>query len=263
MLERTGVLIEDEHALARLARRRPPRRRGDEPRALPAHGRGEGARDGTLRASRSTTATARRYATLEGDHVHFVPASSALRILDRQHPGGARAEHRRLRRVREARRRAQEHRLPLDRLHPQGHPAGHRRRLAALPGARALEAADRLRAPSPPGACRAWARSWRCFRERQGRPGEEADGDLHLLPEHAAALGRGPDREHHGLRGVGHPHRDRARAAARDDLARRPRSARSCCTRPRCSRGSPSRRSCGPVRRCSSAARRRPSTCSS
>jgi trimethylamine--corrinoid protein Co-methyltransferase len=53
----------------------------------------------------------------------------------------------------------------------------------------------------------------------QGRPREEADGDLHLLPEHAAALGRGPDREHHGLRGVGDPDRGGAGAAARHDLA--------------------------------------------
>ena len=58
------------------------------------------------------------------------------------------------------------------------------------------------------------------FRAGKRGPGAQADGHLHLLPEHAAALGRGPGREHHGLRRVGHPDRDRAGAAARHDLAR-------------------------------------------
>lgn len=83
VLERTGVLIEDEHALARLAtvglvadpatsRVLFPRKVVEQalataPSAVELHDR-----DGA------------RAATLEGDRVHFVPASSALRVLDRR-----------------------------------------------------------------------------------------------------------------------------------------------------------------------------------
>jgi trimethylamine---corrinoid protein Co-methyltransferase len=83
VLERTGVLIEDEHALKRLAevgitahkdtsrvtfpRKIVEKAIADAPSSVVLHDR-----DGEP------------YATLEGDRVHFVPASSALRILDRK-----------------------------------------------------------------------------------------------------------------------------------------------------------------------------------
>ncbi len=82
VLERTGVLIEDERALARLRsiglaadpetsrvtfpRAIVERALADAPSAVELHDR-----DGEP------------YATLAGDRVHFVPASSALRVLDR------------------------------------------------------------------------------------------------------------------------------------------------------------------------------------
>ena len=81
MLEKTGVLIEDAHALARLATSASGRR-GDAPGPLPA----QGVEKALATAPSSVTLHDRDgkpYATLEGDHVHFVPASSALRILDR------------------------------------------------------------------------------------------------------------------------------------------------------------------------------------
>jgi trimethylamine--corrinoid protein Co-methyltransferase len=83
VLEKTGVLIEDEHALKRLAaagisadaetsrvtfpRRVVEKAIADAPKSIVLHDR-----DGEPNA------------TLEGDRVHFVPASSALRILDRK-----------------------------------------------------------------------------------------------------------------------------------------------------------------------------------
>ncbi|HEY6548551.1 MAG TPA: trimethylamine methyltransferase family protein, partial [Vicinamibacteria bacterium] len=83
VLELTGVLIEDPHALERLAqagihadqatsrvtfpRATVERALADAPSSITLHDR-----DGAA------------YATLEGDRVHFVPASSALRILDRK-----------------------------------------------------------------------------------------------------------------------------------------------------------------------------------
>ncbi len=83
MLEKTGVLVENPHAFARLVdvgfqgneethRITFPRKALDEalasaPSSLTLHDR-----DGNPSA------------TLEGDEVHFVPASSALRILDRK-----------------------------------------------------------------------------------------------------------------------------------------------------------------------------------
>ncbi|MFI4945335.1 MAG: trimethylamine methyltransferase family protein, partial [Burkholderiales bacterium] len=83
VLEKTGVLIEDEHALARLAtiglsvdaatsrvlfpRKVVEKALATAPSSVALHDR-----DGAP------------YATLEGDRVHFVPASSALRVLDRR-----------------------------------------------------------------------------------------------------------------------------------------------------------------------------------
>jgi trimethylamine--corrinoid protein Co-methyltransferase len=83
VLEKTGVLIEDEHALKRLAaagivadaetsrvtfpRAVVEKAIKDAPKSVVLHDR-----DGAP------------YATLEADRVHFVPASSALRVLDRK-----------------------------------------------------------------------------------------------------------------------------------------------------------------------------------
>ena len=83
VLERYGVLIEDEHALKRLAKA----------------GLDAGAEDHRVRMPRTLVEKAVKdapssitlynregepSAVLEGDNVHFVPASSALRILDRK-----------------------------------------------------------------------------------------------------------------------------------------------------------------------------------
>ncbi|NJD31765.1 MAG: hypothetical protein FIB04_07755, partial [Gammaproteobacteria bacterium] len=83
VLERTGVLIEDERALARLA---PLGMVAD-----PASGRVRFPRAVVERALASAPSSATLHdrdgapaAVLEGDNVHFVPASSALRILDRR-----------------------------------------------------------------------------------------------------------------------------------------------------------------------------------
>jgi len=83
VLERTGVLIEDEHALARLATV------GLAPDA--ASGRVLFPRAVVEQALASVPSSivlhdrdGEPYATLEGDRVHFVPASSALRVLDRK-----------------------------------------------------------------------------------------------------------------------------------------------------------------------------------
>jgi trimethylamine--corrinoid protein Co-methyltransferase len=82
VLERTGVLIEDEPALARLSKlglaADPATSRVRFPRAVV---------EGALASTPSSVVLHDRdgepYATLEGDRVHFVPASSALRVLDR------------------------------------------------------------------------------------------------------------------------------------------------------------------------------------
>jgi trimethylamine--corrinoid protein Co-methyltransferase len=83
VLERTGVLIEDEHALKRLATV------GLAPDA--ASGRVLFPRKVVEKALASAPSAVKLhdrdgepYATLEGDRVHFVPASSALRVLDRK-----------------------------------------------------------------------------------------------------------------------------------------------------------------------------------
>jgi trimethylamine--corrinoid protein Co-methyltransferase len=81
VLERTGTLIEDEKARARLAelglRADAETQRVTYPRALV---------EKALATSPSSITLFRRdgeeHATLEGDRVHFVPASSALRVLD-------------------------------------------------------------------------------------------------------------------------------------------------------------------------------------
>src|SRR5262245_26976128 len=83
VLERTGVLIEDEHALARLGKiglhPDPESSRVTFPRAIV---------EKALETAPSSVVLHDRdgapYATLEGDRVHFVPASSALRVLDRR-----------------------------------------------------------------------------------------------------------------------------------------------------------------------------------
>ena len=83
VLERTGVHIEDEHALARLAKAGIA---GDKvtsrvtfPRSVVEQAL-EDAPSGITLHDRDGNPAAR----LEGDNVHFVPASSALRILDRK-----------------------------------------------------------------------------------------------------------------------------------------------------------------------------------
>jgi trimethylamine---corrinoid protein Co-methyltransferase len=83
VLERTGVLIEDERALKRLA--------GVGLAADPASGRVLFPRASIERALATAPPAVTLHdrdgtvaAVLEGDNVHFVPASSALRVLDRR-----------------------------------------------------------------------------------------------------------------------------------------------------------------------------------
>ena len=83
VLERTGVLIEDERALKRLA--------GVGLAADPASGRVLFPRASIERALATAPSAVTLHdrdgtvaAVLEGDNVHFVPASSALRVLDRR-----------------------------------------------------------------------------------------------------------------------------------------------------------------------------------
>jgi trimethylamine--corrinoid protein Co-methyltransferase len=82
VLERTGVLIEDEHALARLQKiglAASPDGRVTFPRKIV---------ENALESAPSSVVLHDRdgapYATLASDRVHFVPASSALRVLDRR-----------------------------------------------------------------------------------------------------------------------------------------------------------------------------------
>ena len=83
VLERTGVHIEDEHALARLAKvglvADPATSRVLFPRALVEKALADAPSSITLHDREGNPA-----ARLEGDNVHFVPASSALRVLDRK-----------------------------------------------------------------------------------------------------------------------------------------------------------------------------------
>jgi trimethylamine--corrinoid protein Co-methyltransferase len=83
VLERTGVLIEDPHALERLAQAGihadPATSRVTFPRATVERALADAPSSITLHDREGAA-----YATLEGDRVHFVPASSALRILDRK-----------------------------------------------------------------------------------------------------------------------------------------------------------------------------------
>jgi len=83
VLERTGVLIEDEHALKRLATvgLAPD---GASGRVLFPRKVVEKAIASTPSAVKLHDRDGEPYATLEGDRVHFVPASSALRVLDRK-----------------------------------------------------------------------------------------------------------------------------------------------------------------------------------
>lgn len=83
VLEKTGVLIEDESALARL--------RGAGIVADPASGRVLFPRAAIERALATAPSSVTLHdrdgqpaAVLQGDDVHFVPASSALRVLDRR-----------------------------------------------------------------------------------------------------------------------------------------------------------------------------------
>ncbi len=83
VLERTGVFIEDAHALERLARAGinadKETGRVTFPRAIVEQAIKDAPSSITLHDREGAP-----YATLEGDRVHFVPASSALRILDRR-----------------------------------------------------------------------------------------------------------------------------------------------------------------------------------
>src|SRR5688500_7889624 len=83
VLEKSGVLIEDPHALARLSKVGmsvdPEDDRVRMPRAVVEKAIEQAPSSITLFNRDGEPA-----ATLEGDRVHFVPASSALRILDRK-----------------------------------------------------------------------------------------------------------------------------------------------------------------------------------
>src|SRR5262245_42183381 len=83
VLENNGVLIEDPHALARLAKAgftaNPEDNRVRMPRAMVEQALKDAPSSITLHNRDGEPA-----AVLEGDNVHFVPASSALRILDRK-----------------------------------------------------------------------------------------------------------------------------------------------------------------------------------
>jgi trimethylamine--corrinoid protein Co-methyltransferase len=83
VLEKTGVHIEDEHALARLAKvgiaPDPATSRVTFPRAVVEKALATAPSAITLHDRDGNPA-----AQLEGDNVHFVPASSALRVLDRK-----------------------------------------------------------------------------------------------------------------------------------------------------------------------------------
>ena len=83
VLEKSGVLIEDEHALARLAKvgmtADPTNSRVHMPRALVEKALQDAPSSITLYNRDGDPA-----AVLEENNVHFVPASSALRILDRK-----------------------------------------------------------------------------------------------------------------------------------------------------------------------------------
>jgi len=83
VLERTGVLIEDPHALERLGQAGIHADKATSRVTFPRAVVEQAIRD----APSSITLHDREgapYATLEGDRVHFVPASSALRLLDRR-----------------------------------------------------------------------------------------------------------------------------------------------------------------------------------
>jgi trimethylamine---corrinoid protein Co-methyltransferase len=83
VLEKSGVLIEDEHALKRLEKvgliADPENSRVKMPRAMVEKAVQDAPSSITLYDRDGEPA-----AVLEGDNVHFVPASSALRILDRK-----------------------------------------------------------------------------------------------------------------------------------------------------------------------------------
>jgi trimethylamine--corrinoid protein Co-methyltransferase len=83
VLERTGVLIEDPHALERLSRVGLAADEGSGrvlfPRAVVEKALADAPSSVTLHDRDGEP-----YAVLEGEKVHFVPASSALRILDRR-----------------------------------------------------------------------------------------------------------------------------------------------------------------------------------
>jgi trimethylamine--corrinoid protein Co-methyltransferase len=83
VLETSGVLIEDPHALERLERvglgADPETSRVTFPRALVEKALADAPSSLTLHDRDGNPA-----AVLEGDNVHFVPASSALRVLDRK-----------------------------------------------------------------------------------------------------------------------------------------------------------------------------------
>lgn len=83
VLEKTGVMIDDERALQRLA--------GAGLQVDPASGRVRFPRASVERALATAPSSVTLHdrdgqvaAVLEGDNVHFVPASSALRVLDRR-----------------------------------------------------------------------------------------------------------------------------------------------------------------------------------
>jgi trimethylamine--corrinoid protein Co-methyltransferase len=202
VLEQNGVLIEDPHALRRL-----------EKAGLSAN-----PTDNRVRMSRSTVEKAlsdapssvtlhdrdgEPSAVLEGDNVHFVPASSALRILDRK---------------------TQEHRNPktVDFIEYVKAADGLKNidylSTAFIPKDIPQDIADAWRLylvlshskrPIVSGAFTAYGvprmgQIMAMFREEGSGP--QTNGNFHLLPEYAIAMGRRSRFKHHGLRRLGNPH---------------------------------------------------------
>ena len=145
VLERSGVLIEDPHALERLNKAGLTGGSGDSSSEV---SRAQLVQKALKDAPSSLTLHDRDgnpVRVLEGNRVHFVPASSALRVLDRKtqkvrNPNSSDfVEYVKLADGLE------EYRLSLHRVYPERRSAGHGRRVAALHGAGSFQAADRLR----------------------------------------------------------------------------------------------------------------------
>ena len=216
VLEKTGVLVENPHAFARLVdvgfkgneethRITFPRKSLEEalasaPSSLTLHDR-----DGNPSA------------TLEGDHVHFVPASSALRILDRK-----------TQEIREGDSKDFVDYVKIaDGLKNISYLS-----TAFIPRDIPQDIADAWRLymvlsfskrPIVSGAFTHFGvprmgELMSYFREGREDLVKKPMSIFTCCPNTPLALGRGSHQQHHRLRGVGNPDRDRAGAAPRDDL---------------------------------------------